>query len=73
MPRTLTILMLMILVIALSTATASPAWTAGWFATIPTGLPPSRANPTTMFCAKCSWTSRKQPSSAMALTAILMS
>ncbi len=30
---------------------STPAWTAGWLAMMPIGLPPRRANPTTMFMA----------------------
>ena len=45
---------------------SEPASTAGWLATMPTGRPPSRAKPTTMFFAKCSCTSRNAPSSTTA-------
>ena len=34
----------------------APARTCGWLATMPTVLPPRRANPVRMFCAKCSCT-----------------
>ncbi len=38
----------------------TPASTAGWLATTPTGLPARRAKPTTRFGAKCSCTSKKR-------------
>jgi len=41
----------------------APASTLGWLPTIPIGWPPSRPKPTTMFCAKKGWTSRKRRSS----------
>ena len=44
---------------------STPASTAGRLATIPTGLPASRAKPVMMLSAKPLWTSRKAPSSAM--------
>ena len=36
-----------------------PARCAGWFATTPTGRPPSRPKPTTRFGAYSAWTSKK--------------
>src|SRR5213596_1312599 len=42
---------------------STPASTAGWFATRPTGRPPSRANPTNRLPAKSRCTSKKAPSS----------
>ena len=52
---------------------STPARTAGWFATIPTGVPPSRAKPTTMLSAKPLCTSRKCPSSTTRRTTSSMS
>ena len=42
---------------------STPASAAGWLPTTPTGWPPSRANPQTMFSAKRGCTSRNSPSS----------
>ena len=44
---------------------STPARCLGWLPTIPTGYPSSRASPTTMFGAKCSWTSRNSASSTI--------
>ena len=38
---------------------STPASELGWFPTIPTACPPSRANPQTMFCAYSACSSRK--------------
>jgi len=37
----------------------TPARWAGWLATMPTGFPPKRTNPTIIFWAYCAWTSKK--------------
>src|SRR5205807_685962 len=50
-----------------------PARWAGWFGTIPTGRPPSRPKPTTMFGAKAAWTSKKYRSSSTVRTIACMS
>ena len=52
---------------------STPASWAGWLPTIPTGRPPNRARPITMLRAKCSWTSRKSPSSRILSTTWCMS
>jgi len=44
---------------------STPARKAGWLPTTPTGCPSRRENPQTMFLAKCSWTSKKSPSSTI--------
>ena len=52
---------------------STPASARGWFPTIPTGWPPSRANPQTMFSAKRSCTSRNSPSSTTRAITCFMS
>ena len=42
---------------------STPARYSGWFATIPTLRPASRAKPMTMFWANCACTSMKSPAS----------
>src|SRR5438093_1228348 len=50
-----------------------PARCAGWLATMPTGRPPSRPKPTTMFGANVACTSKKYRSSSTARTISFMS
>src|SRR5215813_7717461 len=50
-----------------------PARWAGWLATIPTGRPPRRPNPTTILGAKSAWTSKKYWSSSTVRTIVFMS
>ena len=52
---------------------STPAICAGWLPTMPTGFPPRRAKPMTMFIAKCSCTSKKSPSSTIRPTTSRMS
>ena len=60
---------------ALSAAFTSkaPPRNIGWFATIPTGRPPNRANPVTRFRAQSGFIGKKSPSSAMTLMSLRMS
>ena len=52
---------------------STPASARGWLPTTPTGWPPSRAKPQTMFSAQRSCTSRNSPSSTTAVTTSRMS
>ncbi len=51
----------------------TPARWSGWFATTPTGRPPSRAKPTMMFLAQSAWISKKSPSSTTIRISAVMS
>ena len=54
---------------ALSAAftSSAPPRTIGWFATMPAGRPPNRANPVTRFFAQSGFIGKKSPSSAIEL------
>ena len=52
---------------------STPASAAGWFPTMPTEWPPSRAKPQTMFSACDGWISRNAPSSTTVSITRLMS
>src|ERR1017187_8193624 len=52
---------------------STPARKAGWLPTMPTERPSMRPNPTTIFLAQCSWTSKNSPSSTTRWITSLMS
>ncbi len=60
---------------ALSAAFTSraPPSIIGWFATMPTGRPPNRANPVTRFLAHSGFMGKKSPSSASTLITLCTS
>ena len=60
---------------ALSAAftSSAPPSTIGWFATMPIGWPPMRANPVTRFFAHSGFIQNTSPSSTIAVTTLRMS
>ena len=58
---------------SLAAMSRHPARTAGWFATMPTTRPPSRAKPQRMLRANASWTSNHEPWSTMRVMTSRMS
>ena len=59
--------------LTLESISSTPASTLGWLPTMPTARPFRRANPMMMLPAKCSWTSKKSPSSTTMRTSSFMS